>query len=48
MFLPELFKLFMDTGAAQKSGSAIASMGIYILMGLVLIWRPTGLIGARA
>jgi len=48
VFLPELFKLFMDTGAAQKSGSAIASMGIYILMGLVLIWRPTGLFGARA
>ncbi len=48
VFLPELFKLFMETGAAQKSGSAIASMGIYILMGLVLIWRPTGLFGARA
>ncbi|WP_170604966.1 branched-chain amino acid ABC transporter permease [Ruegeria arenilitoris] len=48
VFLPELFKLFMDSGAAQKSGSAIASMGIYILMGLVLIWRPTGLFGARA
>ena len=27
---------------------AIASMGIYILMGLVLVWRPTGLFGARA
>ena len=48
VFLPELFKLFMENGAAQKSGSAIASMGIYILMGLVLIWRPTGLFGARA
>ena len=48
VFLPELFKLFMETDAAQKSGSAIASMGIYILMGLVLVWRPTGLFGARA
>ncbi|MEP2784669.1 MAG: branched-chain amino acid ABC transporter permease [Pseudoruegeria sp.] len=47
VLLPELFKLFMETGAAQKSGSAISSMGIYILMGLVLIWRPTGLMGAR-
>ncbi|MEP5762160.1 MAG: branched-chain amino acid ABC transporter permease [Litoreibacter sp.] len=48
VFLPELFKLFMESGAAQKSGSAIASMGIYILMGLVLVWRPTGLFGTRA
>ncbi|MBV6656732.1 MAG: branched-chain amino acid ABC transporter permease [Devosiaceae bacterium] len=47
VFLPELFKLFMETGAAQQAGSAIASMGIYILMGLVLVWRPTGLFGAR-
>ena len=47
VFLPELFKLFMETGAAQKSGSALASMGIYLLMGLVLVWRPTGLFGAH-
>ena len=48
IFLPELFKLFMEAGAAQKSGSALASMAIYVLMSLVLIWRPTGLFGARA
>ena len=42
-----LLKL-QPNGAAQKSGSALASMGIYVLMGLVLIWRPTGLFGARA
>ena len=48
VFLPELFKLFMDTGAAQKSGSALASMGIYALMGLVLVLRPTGLFGTRS
>lgn len=47
IFLPELFKLFMEAGAAQKSGSALASMAIYVLMSLVLIWRPTGLFGAR-
>ena len=45
VFLPELFAVFMETSAAQKSGSALASMSIYILMGLVLIWRPTGLFG---
>ena len=48
IFLPELFKLFMEPGAATSTGSAIASMAIYILMGIVLIWRPTGLYGARA
>jgi branched-chain amino acid transport system permease protein len=48
IFLPELFKLFMAPSAAQSSGSALASMLIYILMGAVLIWRPTGLFGARA
>ena len=48
VFLPQLFSVFMEAGAAQKTGSALASMGIYVLMGLVLIWRPTGLFGARA
>jgi branched-chain amino acid transport system permease protein len=38
----------METGSAQKTGSAFASMGIYILMGGVLIWKPTGLFGVRA
>lgn len=47
VFLPELLKLFMESGAAQKSGAAIASMSVYILMGIVLIWRPTGLFGVR-
>jgi branched-chain amino acid transport system permease protein len=48
VFLPQLFKLFMEPSAAQSSGSALASMAIYILMGAVLILRPTGLFGARA
>lgn len=48
IFLPELFKLFMEPGAATQTGSALASMAIYILMSLVLIWRPSGLFGARA
>jgi len=48
LLLPELFKLFMDNSAAQSTGSALASMLIYILMAVVLIWRPTGLFGARA
>src|SRR6056297_2682191 len=48
IFLPELFKLFMPADAASQTGSALASMAIYILMSLVLIWRPSGLFGARA
>lgn len=48
IFLPELFKLFMDHSVATSAGSSIASMSIYILMSVVLIWRPTGLFGARA
>ncbi|MEM7378217.1 MAG: branched-chain amino acid ABC transporter permease [Pseudomonadota bacterium] len=48
VFLPELLKWFMEPGAAQKTGSALASMGIYVLMGAVLVWRPSGLFGARA
>ncbi len=47
IFLPELFKLFMAPDTATQAGSALASMAIYILMSAVLIWRPTGLYGAR-
>jgi branched-chain amino acid transport system permease protein len=48
IFLPELFKLFMEHSAATSASSAIASMSIYILMSIVLIVKPTGLFGARA
>ncbi|WP_305968898.1 MULTISPECIES: branched-chain amino acid ABC transporter permease [unclassified Mameliella] len=48
VFLPELFKLFMAPAAATQTGASLSSMAIYILMAVVLIWRPTGLFGARA
>ena len=48
VFLPELLKLFTDPTTAQTAGASLASMSIYILMSIVLIWRPTGLFGARA
>ncbi|MEO0386456.1 MAG: branched-chain amino acid ABC transporter permease [Pseudomonadota bacterium] len=48
IFLPLFFQLFTDVATAQKTGSALASMAIYILMSAVLIWRPTGLYGVRA
>ena len=48
LFLPEFFKLFMEAGAANQTGSALAAMSAYVLMSIVLIWRPTGLFGVRA
>lgn len=48
IFLPELFKLFAEPDVATSTGSALASMSIYVLMAGVLIWKPTGLFGARA
>ena len=47
VFLPQIFALFMEPSAAASVGSSLASMAIYILMGAVLILRPTGLYGAR-
>ncbi|GGG81396.1 branched-chain amino acid ABC transporter permease [Salipiger pallidus] len=48
VLLPELFKLFTDASSAATLGSAFSSMAIYVLMAGVLIWRPTGLFGARS
>jgi len=48
LLLPEVFKLFMEASAASTTGSALASMLIYILMAGVLIWKPQGLFGGQA
>jgi branched-chain amino acid transport system permease protein len=47
IFLPKFFSLFMDLATATNVGSSIASMAIYILMSIVLVWRPTGLFGQK-
>jgi len=47
IFLPKLFGLFMDLATATNVGSSLASMSIYILMSIVLVWRPTGLFGQK-
>ena len=44
--LPVLLGAFIDPAAATAIGSALASMSIYILMAVILVWRPTGLMGA--
>ena len=43
-FLPAFFKLFMDPATADGVGASLASMAIYILMALVLAWKPKGLL----
>ena len=45
--LPALLGTVMEPSAATAIGSALASMSIYILMAIILVWRPTGLMGAH-
>jgi branched-chain amino acid transport system permease protein len=45
--LPRIFATFMDTSQAMGVGAALASMLIYLLMALVLIFRPKGLFPAH-
>ena len=46
-FLPALFKLFLDPATADGVGASLDSMAIYILMALVLAWKPKGLLPAH-
>lgn len=46
--LPVILKSFFEPSLATSVGSALASMLIYILMAVVLIWRPAGLAGKAA
>ncbi len=46
-FLPAFFKLFFDPATANGVGASLASMTIYILMILILAWRPQGLLPAH-
>ena len=42
-FLDDIFKLFMSPEAAENSAPAVSAMLIYILMALVLAFKPQGL-----
>lgn len=46
--LPTLFGTFLDTSQATTFGGALASMLIYVLMALILIFRPKGLFPVHA
>jgi branched-chain amino acid transport system permease protein len=43
VLLPVILRSFMDQAAADGAGPALASMAVYILMAVVLVFRPTGL-----
>ncbi|MGD1879859.1 MAG: branched-chain amino acid ABC transporter permease [Kiloniellaceae bacterium] len=43
VFLPQFFGLFLPTSEATSVGSSLAAMAIYLLMAVVLAWRPKGL-----
>ncbi len=47
LFLPIFFELIMETSQALSLGSSLASISAYLLMALVLIFRPTGLFGKK-
>ena len=46
-FLDDFFKIFMSTAAAENSAPAISSMSIYLIMALVLSFKPNGLFPPR-
>lgn len=47
VFLPAMLRLVVDQATADGAGPALASMLVYILMAVVLIFRPTGLFPAK-
>jgi branched-chain amino acid transport system permease protein len=47
-FLPDLLRLFVTTNTASTAGPAISSMLIYLVMALVLVFRPEGLFPATS
>jgi branched-chain amino acid transport system permease protein len=48
ILLPHVFALFTEPAQAATAGAALASMLIYIVMALILAFRPRGLFAAAA
>ena len=46
-FLPTLLKAFFSSAVASSVGPTLAAISIYILMAVVLVFRPAGLFPAR-
>lgn len=47
VFIRDILAGIIDNDFAQTAGPALASMLIYILMAVVLVWKPQGLFPAR-
>jgi branched-chain amino acid transport system permease protein len=47
-FLPDMLRLMLTTNAAQTLGPALSSMSIYLLMAVILAFRPEGLFPAAS
>jgi branched-chain amino acid transport system permease protein len=47
-FLPDLMRTFLSYSAGSSAGPALSSMMIYLLMALVLVFRPEGLFPAAS
>ena len=46
-FLPSILKLFFSPAVASSVGPTLAALSIYLLMAVVLVFRPSGLFPAR-
>jgi branched-chain amino acid transport system permease protein len=46
-FLPDLLRTVMAAGAADSLAAGISSISVYLLMAIVLLWRPRGLFPAH-
>jgi branched-chain amino acid transport system permease protein len=44
VYVPGFLKAVMSTTNADAIGGGLSSMGVYLLMALVLLWRPRGLL----
>lgn len=42
-FLDTLFALFMSVDAAETAAPAVSAILVYVLMAIILVWRPQGL-----
>ncbi len=48
IFLPDLLHMVLSQTAASTAARALSSMLIYVLMAIVLVWRPEGLFPASS
>jgi len=46
-FLPTVLRWFLPLAQADSLGASLSSMSIYLVMALILVWRPQGLFPAH-